>query len=363
MIVPIGSHQFNRLSVPIGTKLVQETKRDDYMGRLKKIDESKKRARQYLFMYLVDRKRESGEWKKSKWGNIKDVAHVAHTVPPRWYSGERNITDQFYEPLSKIFDVYVSVWRDVKEEYFIYNGEDKPIEEANTLDAIYFFGELGKYKFSSLHDYYYKRKKILETLHDIIFKEIPENEGLIYKPLDFRDSESIFSKKLMVNPGDSITLPIPLESVIYDSIVELINSGNINGKQPDYFKGYPSNFKSKSKFYPINYDASQEFIKKDPLIKDEYEIYSLECSIECGKKHTKNLINELNEIKEKPSKKTRNEYYLKASVESLSYLIEFSKEAINEGECRLEEMKQKYEQKKKDCDLGTDQQSQSKTDK
>lgn len=330
------------------------------MGRLKKIDESKKRARQYLFMYLVDRKRESGEWKKSKWGNIKDVANVAHTVPPRWYSGERNITDQFYEPLSKIFDVYVSIWRDVKEEYFIYNGEKEPIEEAHTLGALHFFTELGKYKFNSLHDCDYKKRKILEALHNIIFKEIPEIEGLAYKPLEFR-KEKIFEK--LTKPGDILIPPNDLEYLIYDSIVELIRSGKINGKQPDYFGVDPQNLKSNHKLYPIDYDASQEFIEIDTLLKDEYEIYCLECKIECAKKYMRDLINELNERKEKPSKKSRNEYYFEGDIETLAYFVELYKKEIKKGECRLEEMKQKYEQKKKDCDLGTDQQSQSKTNK
>lgn len=331
------------------------------MRKSSKKTEPVKTAQQYLFKYLVDKKRKSGDWKK-EFGGIEDEIGINRSLLYLWYKGERNIRDEYYDVLSKIFDTYVSIWRDVKEEYFIYNGEKEPIEEAHTLGAFFFFTELGKYKFNSLHDYNHKKRKILEALHNIIFKDIPEIEGLAYKPLDFRE-EKIFERLTKTKPGDILSTPKGLEYLIYDSIVELISSGKINGKQPDYFGVEPQNLKSNHELYPIDYDASQEFIEIDTLLKDEYEIYDLECKIESAKKYTRYLINELNERKEKPSKKSSNEYYFKGDIETLEYFIELYKKDIKEGECRLEEMKQKYEQKKKDCDLDTDQQSQSKTNK
>ncbi len=333
------------------------------MRKSSKKNEPVKTAQQYLFKYLVDKKRKSGDWKK-EFGGIEDEIGINRSLLYLWYKGERNIRDEYYDVLSKIFDTYVSIWRDVKEEYFIYNGWKEPIEEAHTLGALHFFTELGKYKFNSLHDCNYKKDKILDALYNIIYKEIPEIEGLAYKPLEFR-KEKIFKKllKKLTKPGDVLIPPNNLEYLIYDSIVELIRSGKINGKQPDYFGVDPQNLKSNHKLYPIDYDASQEFIEIDTLLKDEYEIYCLECKIECSKKYMRDLINELNERKEKPSKKSSNEYYFEGDIETLAYFIELYKKEIKKGECRLEEMKQKYEQKKKDCDLGTDQQSQSKTNK
>lgn len=163
------------------------------MMGLNKIDESKKRAKQYLFMYLIDRKRKANEFKRSKWGNLMYAVNVSHTVPPRWYTGERNISHEYYEPLSMFFNIHISAWEECREEYFSFddNGE---IVQASTDEASHFFTDLEKYKFGSGRDYNYKKDKILEDLYNIIYKEIPDIEGLVSKPSDFREGleESIY---------------------------------------------------------------------------------------------------------------------------------------------------------------------------
>ncbi len=337
MIVPSGSHQFNRLNVPIGTTMVHEAKRDDYMGRLKKIDESKKRARQYLFMYLVDRKRESGEWKKSKWGNIKDVANVAHTVPPRWYSGERNITDQFYEPLSKIFDVYVSIWRDVKEEYFIYNGEDKPIEEAESFEAIAFFTDLGKYEFSEVHEYYHRRKKITEALHTLIYESIPRNEGMIHKDDYYQWPEP---------RHEGVTCPFPLEDIIYRSIVNLIKTGELNGKKPLFFIGG-----DKMKNLQESYDVANEFEStRDVLFMKKYKIYSVRSRIKSQEKEYRYFEKMKKEAKESYLKLTKKKNIDQKTLDDkltkindYSQILAWIKEGLDDSKKYLEKATKEYD--------------------
>ncbi len=162
------------------------------MMGLNKTDESKKRAKQYLFKYLVDKKRKSGDWKK-KFGGIEDEIGVHRSLLYFWYKGERNIADEYYEPLSMFFNIHISAWEECREEYFSFddNGE---IVQASTDEASHFFTDLEKYKFGSGRDYDYKKDKILEDLHNIIYKEIPDIEGLVSKPSDFREGleESIY---------------------------------------------------------------------------------------------------------------------------------------------------------------------------